>query len=170
LEKIYGNPSHFAGWYLKTIEGSLLINGSVHAEQNHSSMAAHLGAGASWSIVEKVTKFLLWQTHLTAKRQEKILRLFVGTRNYKSRLQDEAASDDEAAKKQLSHYVYDKLFLVEYKNSCRLWYVAQEDVTVVWPNGKPQNCAEHVVIKSEHRCGCQSRIAFKHQCRHKCVS
>jgi hypothetical protein len=110
LEKIYGNPSHFSRWYLRTIEGNLLLNSSVPAEQNHSSMAAHLGAGASWSVVEQVTKLLLWQTHLTTKRQEKNTQAFVGTRNYKSRLQDQAGSDDEATKKQLSHYAYHKLF------------------------------------------------------------
>jgi hypothetical protein len=110
LEKIYGNPSHFSRWYLRTIEGNLLLNSSVPAEQNHSSMAAHLDAGASWSVVEQVTKLLLWQTHLTTKRQEKNTQAFVGTRNYKSRLQDQAGSDDEATKKQLSHYAYHKLF------------------------------------------------------------
>jgi hypothetical protein len=164
--KIYGNPSHFAGWYLRTIEGNLLLNGSVPAEKSHSSMAAHLGAGASWSVVEQVTKLLLRQTHLTAKRQEKNTQAFVGTRNYKSQLQDQAGSDDEAAKKQLPYYAYHKLFLAEYKHSCRLRYVAHEDVTVFWPNGKPQNCDERVVINSGHRYGCQRRIAFKHQCRH----
>jgi hypothetical protein len=40
-------------------------------------------------------------------------------------------------------------------------------VTVVWLNGKPQDCAEHVIIKSGHRRGCQRRIAFKHQCCHE---
>jgi hypothetical protein len=147
LEKIYGNPSHFAGWYLKTIEENLLLNGSLPAEQNHASVAAHLGASASWSIVEQATMLLLWQTHLTAKRQEKNTQAFVGSKNYKSRLQDQAASDNEAAKKQLSHYAWDKLFLVEYKNSCRLRYVAHENVTVVWPNGEPQTFSEHIVIK-----------------------
>jgi hypothetical protein len=59
LEQIYNNPSHFAGWFLKKIEGNLLLHGSVPAEQNHSSVAAHLGAGASWSIAEQVEKLLL---------------------------------------------------------------------------------------------------------------
>jgi hypothetical protein len=68
LEKIHGNPSHFAGWYLKTIEGNLFLNGSVPAKQNHSSVATHLGAGASWSVVEQVKKPLVWQTHLKSKR------------------------------------------------------------------------------------------------------
>jgi hypothetical protein len=116
---------------------------------------------------KQVTKLLLRQTHLNTKRQEKNTQAFVGTRNCKSRLQDQAGSDDEAAKKRLSHYAYDKLFLVEYKHSCRLRYIAHEDVTVVWPNGKPQNCDECVVINGGHICGCQRRIAFKHQCRHE---
>jgi hypothetical protein len=67
-------------------------------------MVAHLSAGPSWSVVEQVTKLLLRQTHLTAKRQEKNTQAFVGSRNYKSWLQDQAASDNEAAKKQLSHH------------------------------------------------------------------
>jgi hypothetical protein len=68
-------------------------------------MAAHMGANASWSVVEQVTKLLLQQSHLTAKRQEKNTQAFVGSRNYKSWLQDQAAADaDEATKKQLSHY------------------------------------------------------------------
>jgi hypothetical protein len=58
LEEIYNNPSHYAGWFLKKIEGNLLLNGSIPAEQNHLSVAAHLGAGASWSVVEQVFKLL----------------------------------------------------------------------------------------------------------------
>jgi hypothetical protein len=51
LEQIYSNPSHFAGWFLKKIEDNLLLHGSVPAEQNHSSVAADLGAGVGllWS-------------------------------------------------------------------------------------------------------------------------
>jgi hypothetical protein len=40
LEQIYNEPSHFAGWFLKKIEGNLLLHGSVPVEQNHSSVAA----------------------------------------------------------------------------------------------------------------------------------
>jgi hypothetical protein len=32
LEEIYNNPLHYAGWFLKKIEGNLLLNGSVPAE------------------------------------------------------------------------------------------------------------------------------------------
>jgi hypothetical protein len=73
----------------------------VPVEQNHSYVAAHLGAGASWSVVEQVDKLLHWQLHLTAKQQHKDSQAFVATVNYKSGLQDQDAFDDEAAKKQL---------------------------------------------------------------------
>ena len=69
LEQIYNKPSHFAGWFLKKIEGNLLLHGSVPAEQNHSSVAAHLGFGASWSVVEQVSKLLECQKHNTERRK-----------------------------------------------------------------------------------------------------
>jgi hypothetical protein len=68
LEGIYKRYSYFAGWFLKKIEGYLFFYGSVPAEENHSSMAAHLDLGASWSIVEQVSKLLERQKHLTSKR------------------------------------------------------------------------------------------------------
>ena len=37
LEEIYKNPQYYAAWYLRKIEGNLLLAGSVPAEQNHSS-------------------------------------------------------------------------------------------------------------------------------------
>jgi hypothetical protein len=165
LEQIYNNPSHFAGWFLKKIEGNLLLHGSVPAEQNHSSVAAHLGAGASWSVAEQVEKLLKRQCHLTAKRRHKDSQAFVANMNYKSQLQDQDAFDDEAAKQQLSQYGYNKLFLVEYKRSHRLQFVVQENYTIVWPHGKPQNCDAHVLIHRGQRCTCEQQMAFNHQCR-----
>jgi hypothetical protein len=87
--------------------------------------------------------------------------------NYKSRLQDQGAFDDEAAKQQLSQYGYHKLFLVEYKTSCRLQFVVNENDTMVWPHGSPQNCDEHVLIRGGQRCSCERRLAFNHQCHHE---
>jgi hypothetical protein len=164
LKQIYNNPSHFAGWQ---IEGNLLLHGSVPAEQNYSSVAAHLGAGASWSVAEQVEKLLLRQLHLTAKRQHKDSQAFVATVNYKSQLQDQDAFDDEAAKQQLSQYGYHKSFLVEYKTSRCLQFVVNENDTIVWPHGSPQNCDEHVLICGEQRCSCERRLAFNQQCRHE---
>jgi hypothetical protein len=62
---------------------------------------------------------------------------------YKSKLQDQAGSDDEAAKNQLSQFAYDKFFDIDYKATCRLQYLANENGTQVWPNGKP-----HIVMKT----------------------
>jgi hypothetical protein len=73
--------------------------------------------------------------------------------NYKSGLQDQDAFDDEAAKQQLSLYGYNKLFLVEYKTSHRLQFVVQENDTIVWPHGKPQNCDEHILIRGNAASG-----------------
>jgi hypothetical protein len=159
------------GWFLKKIEGNLLLHGSVPTEQNHSSVAAHLGAGASRSVVEQVEKLLYWQLHLTAKRRHKDSQAFVATVNYKSRLQDQDAFDDEAAKKQLAQYGYDKLFIVEYKTSRRLQFVDHVNDTVVCSHGKPQDCDEHVLIGGGQRCSsCERQLAFNYQCRHELCS
>ncbi len=167
LEEIYNNPSHYAGWFLRTVEGNLLLNGSVPAEQNHSSVAAHLGGGASWSVVEQVSKLLSRQTHLSSKRRQQESQAYVRHLKYKSKHIDQAAADDEDAKKQLSHWAYTRLFVVEYEASCRLQYQADEHGTMVWPNGKPSSCDEHVIIPSGDRCRCQRRMAYNHQCRHE---
>ena len=167
LERIYNNPSLFAGWYLRKIVGNLFLNGSAPAEQNHSSVVAHLGAGASWSVVEHVSKLLERQTVLTNKRRTKDSHAYVASLQYKSRLTFQAGDDDESAKKKLSQYAYDKLWLVEYKSSERLQFAVHDDVTIVWPNGKPQTCDEHILISTGQRCTCQRRIAFDHQCRHE---
>jgi hypothetical protein len=70
LKQIYKDPSHYAGWFLKNIEGNLLLNGSVPAKQNHSSVGAYLGRGGSWSVAKQVTKLLECQTHLTTRRRQ----------------------------------------------------------------------------------------------------
>jgi hypothetical protein len=87
--------------------------------------------------------------------------------NNKSRLQDQDAFDDEAAKKQLSQYGYNKLLLVEFKTSRPLQFVVHENNTIVWPHGSPQNCDEHVLIRQGQRCSCEWRVAFNHQCHHE---
>jgi hypothetical protein len=123
LEGIYKNSSYFAGWFLKTVEGNLFLHGYVPAKQNHSSVAAHLGPGASWSVVEHVSKLMDRQKHLTSKRQKKDIQAMVGNHNSKPILQDQAGLDDETAKKKLSQYACNKLWLVEYKSSSRLQFV-----------------------------------------------
>jgi hypothetical protein len=130
-------------------------------------VAAHLGLGASWSIVQHVTKLLERQKHLTPKRQNKDIQYRVGTHKNKSRLQDQAGLDDETAKKKLSQYAYNKLWLVESKSTSRFQFVVHDNVTIVWPNGKPQTCGKHVLIRGSNRCACQRQVAYNHLCRHE---
>jgi hypothetical protein len=84
-----------------------------------------------------------------------------------SKLQDQAGLDDKTAKKKLSQYAYNKLWLVEYKTSSCLQFTVHDNVTIVWPNGKPQTCDGHVLINGCNRCTCQRRVAFNHQYQHK---
>jgi hypothetical protein len=98
LEQIYKDPSHYAGWFLKNIEGNLLLNGSIPADQNHFSDAAHLGRGGSWSVAEHVTKLLECQTHLSTKRCQIKQQAYVGALRYKSKHCNQDGFDDEAAK------------------------------------------------------------------------
>jgi hypothetical protein len=36
-----------------------MLNGSAPAEQNHSSVVAHLGKGANWGVAEHISHMLL---------------------------------------------------------------------------------------------------------------
>jgi hypothetical protein len=49
--------------------------------------------------------------HLTSKRQNKERQALVGSIKYKSKLQDQAGLDDKNAKKKVSQYTYDKLWM-----------------------------------------------------------
>jgi hypothetical protein len=167
LEKIYKDPSHYAGWFLKNIEGNLDLHGSVPAEQNHSSVAAHLGRGGSWSVAEQVTKLLDRQTHLTTKRRQNEQKAYVVAVKYKSKYCDQDGYDDEIAKRQLSTYAYANLFHIEFRRSKRLQFSVHENLTLVWPIGKLQDCEELVTITQGLRCSCLRRLAFNIQCRHE---
>jgi hypothetical protein len=65
LNSIHDNPKYYAAWYLWTIQGNLMLNGLVPAEQNHSSVVAHLGKGANWGVAEHLSHMLKRQIHLT---------------------------------------------------------------------------------------------------------
>jgi hypothetical protein len=121
LQQIYDEPSHYAGWFLKNIEENLLLlNGSVPAEQNHSSVAAHLGRGGSWSVAEQVTKLLKCQTRISTKRCQIEQKAYVVALWYKSNHRGQDAFNDEMAKRQLSPFAYGKLFQIKHNTSKRL--------------------------------------------------
>jgi hypothetical protein len=85
--------------------------GSVPAEQNHASVVAHLGDGASWEISQQITHLMNRQKELTKQRTEKENSHFCSTLNYKSKKHGQERKDDESAKKILSNFAYQKLFV-----------------------------------------------------------
>ena len=48
LDVFYHQPEQYAGYYPCGLEENLGLKGDVAAEQNHSSVCAHLGEGATW--------------------------------------------------------------------------------------------------------------------------
>jgi hypothetical protein len=58
LDGIYENPTYYYGYILYNHPGSLDMKGDVAAEQNHSSVAAYLGDGAAWTILENISQLL----------------------------------------------------------------------------------------------------------------
>ena len=54
LVHIHSNPSYYTKLSLLTIEGKSGFGGSVSAEQNHASVAAHLGKGGNFCIAKHI--------------------------------------------------------------------------------------------------------------------
>ena len=50
IRNIHRNPNKYSGHILRRLPGNLKRVGSTSAEQNHSSIIAHLGNSASWSL------------------------------------------------------------------------------------------------------------------------
>ena len=57
LVHIHFNPSYYMKWNLLTMEGNFGFSGLVSAEQNHTSVSAHLGKGVNFCISKNI-KFL----------------------------------------------------------------------------------------------------------------
>jgi hypothetical protein len=111
LESIYNDHEYYGGFFLLHTLGNLGLLGSVPAEQNHASIVAHLGEGASWEISQHIQHLMNHQKELTKQRTEKENTQFCSTLRYKSTKCGQQGKDDEEAKKTLSNFAYQKLFL-----------------------------------------------------------
>ena len=58
LNSMHSNPEYYSGHYLKMIPGNMLLMGDVPSEQNHASVDAHLGKGATWDVAEHMSQLL----------------------------------------------------------------------------------------------------------------
>jgi hypothetical protein len=57
-DEFYENPMYYSGYKLCNHPGSLNMKGNVAAEENHESVAAYLGDGAVWAILENMAQLL----------------------------------------------------------------------------------------------------------------
>ena len=58
LDKIYGDPIYYSGYYMRTLYLNLNRLGSTPAEANHSSNVRNMGKGAHWCIAEEVSHLM----------------------------------------------------------------------------------------------------------------
>jgi hypothetical protein len=71
LDVFYDQPERYGGYFLRGLEEHLGLRGDVAAEQNHSSVCAHLGEGATWQIAAQVSKLLRCQQEQGKQRNER---------------------------------------------------------------------------------------------------
>ena len=62
-DDIFGNPSYYAGYSLKSITCNLRLKYSVPAEIMHSSIINHGCASMLWTITEHIVIFMERQQH-----------------------------------------------------------------------------------------------------------
>jgi hypothetical protein len=168
VEKIYKNPEYYSGYYLHQIEGNLKMMGSTPAEQNHSSVAAHLGNGANWTISEHVRQLIERQNTLEKSFHNHDNKLYTSCLIYRSDLTGQAKKDEELAKKNLTKYAFDILYFRARANAKELCMEQSEDGTVrLWRHYQHKESEGTVTLIPGQRCGCRERIAYQYQCCHE---
>ena len=64
LVHIHSNTSYYTKWCLLTMEGNFVFGGSVSAEQNYASVAAHLVKGVNFCISKHIKLLADQQMHI----------------------------------------------------------------------------------------------------------
>ena len=169
LDDFYNQPERYGGYYLHEMEENLGLKGDVSAEQNHSSICAHLGEGASWQIAEQVSKLLRRQQEQGKQRNEKEALENARTHRFTSRLKHQFGTDDVLAKKSLSMKAYKRFIHSTLKPSTSLQTSTDEDGFIsVWPAGHLDTENYHkVVIQKDQRCPCSFRVQWNAICKHE---
>ena len=84
LNAIHSNPSYYSGHILSEMEGLLGKQGDSHAEQNHSSIVAHLGKGGILNLAKQVCSHLNRHKSNTLRQQQVEWALTISASKYKS--------------------------------------------------------------------------------------
>jgi hypothetical protein len=168
VEMIYKNPEYYSGHTLRQIDGNLLMMGDAPAEQNHSSVAAHLGQGANWLVSEHVRQLIERQNTLEKTIHYQDNKLYTSSLSFRSQLVGSGKKDEEQAKKHLTIFAFNKLFIRSREYSKELKKEPQKNGTVlVWPHFEERGTEKTVTLYPNQRCGCRLRRAFKFQCSHE---
>ena len=168
VQKIFNNHQCFGGYFLRQIPGNLRMMGDAPAEQNHASVAAHLGQGANWTISEHVRQLIERQNTLEKSFHHQDNKLYTSSLNFRSERIGIEKKNEEEAKRNLTSYSFQKLFLrsVELSKELSMETNPSGDVAL-WPHYKDRDGVDTVIIKTGERCSCHSRIAFLYQCGHE---
>jgi hypothetical protein len=139
--------------------------GDAPAEQNHASVAAHLGDGASWSIPEHVQQLIERQNTLEKQLAHRDNKLYTSTLMYRSKLIGVEKKNEEIAKKHLTSYAFEHLFVRARDFSKELLTEKQANGSfLVWPHYRDKDSDRTIVLLVGQRCVCRDRIAFQFQC------
>ena len=172
LDLIHSNPKYYAGYYLTSIaEGSLGKQGDTPAEQNHSSVVAHIGKGGTFQIVEQCKSLLERQQTRTRLKLSRENDLSMDIHRYKSKLSGPEGHADNEACKHLSRFAHRK-FLDLLKRAATLQHSVDDMGNHnVWPASilrfEDARGDRRQQIPANERCQCYSRRALLFQCEHE---
>ena len=168
LDKIHQDPSYYSAWKLKQVESNLYLRGSAPAEQNHSSLQAHLKDGGSFAIVKQIERLMKRQIHLNEKRCEEENKRNLKRGRFKTATAGQVGRDLVAARKSLSNFAFD---MFKRASANRLQTKRDGDIVNVWSTKFPyemrHQCKEFASYEHSARCSCDRRIAFGIQCKHE---
>jgi hypothetical protein len=168
VDKIFKNPEYYSGYYLRQLEGNLMMMGDAPAEQNHSSVAAHLGNGSNWTISEHVRQLIERQNTLEKAFHYQDNKLYTSTLNYRSEHVGPGKKDEELAKKHLTKYAFNELFVRTRDKAKELKMEELVDGSVLlWPHYRARESERTVTLRPDERCECTDRRAYRYQCCHE---
>ena len=171
LQKIYSNPNYYAGYVTRTIVGNLNLNGTVHAEQNHSSIVNYNGDMIVGNICKHLKSLCERQQQICNKENDYETDHRIRSECYKPILDGELARQEFNARQILSRKPHSDYFVKQLKSAQTLQSTFDEGSLThsIWPAGTEfdPNDSEHVVIKVGDRCSCWRRVDYDIQCKHE---
>ena len=171
LQEIHGNPEYYSGYVTREVIGNLNLNGTAHAEQNHSSIVSFNGDSLLGSILDHLKSLMERQQHICNKENDLETDNLIRTNHYTPTLDRDMGYEECAAKQSLSQVPHKEYFVKQLKRSELLQMSFDNEISshMVWPTGVDFdiNDEEHVVIKVGHRCNCWRRVDFDIQCKHE---